>query len=324
LSFNSVDKSLLVELTKNCRVSFSTLASQINISVEEANARINHLVKNRIILKFTIAPVISLFGAKDAIIFFRSSRHPLNLDRVTLLGINSTVEYISIGNLIEGFALIHYRSLNELNEVVEYFQQIHPGFDEIKAYPVQSFGREPLKLPTKDLLAFEKIDWLILAHLREQGRLSLNDLSIRTNISVETLVERLKFLRKNNLIEETIHFNPAKTKKETWTIFNLELTLFTHPLQKELTRQLESFSTYWQPSCWKVIDQHRLLLGFLCSSYTEVEKIQTWLSDILGVKSIDKVMGGPTYFFPDFRDELLEEKRSHGWFSPEQWVVNRG
>ncbi|MFX0181875.1 MAG: winged helix-turn-helix transcriptional regulator [Candidatus Hodarchaeota archaeon] len=324
MSLNTVDKSLLVELTKNCRISFSALASQNEISTEEVIIRINHLVRSRVILKFTVAPAISLFGAKDAIILFRSSKHPLDLDRLTLLGVNSTVEYISLGNLIEGFALIHYRSLNELNEVVEYFQQIHPSFEEIIAYPVQPFGREPFKFPTKDLLAFEKIDWLILAHLREQGRLSLNGLSIRTKFSVETLAERLEFLRKNNLIEETIHFNPAKTKRENWTIFNLELTLFTTPLQKELTRQLESFSTYWQPSCWKVIDQHRLLLGFLCSSYTEVEKIQAWLSDILGVKSIDKVMGGPTYFFPDFRDELIEEKRSHGWFSPEQWVVGRG
>jgi hypothetical protein len=162
----------------------------------------------------------------------------------------------------------------------------------------------------------------MLAHLREQGRLALSDLSVRTNIAAETLVERLEFLRANNLIEETIHFNPAKIQRETWTIFHLELTLFTRPLLEELTRQLQSISSYWQPSCWKVIDQNILLLGFLCSSYDEVEKIQNQLSDTPGLKSIEKTMGGPTFFFPDFRDELIEEKKSHGWFSPEQWVVD--
>ncbi|MFX0051635.1 MAG: hypothetical protein ACFE8U_10125, partial [Candidatus Hermodarchaeota archaeon] len=258
---------------------------------------------------------------KDAILFFRSSNSILDLDRVTLLGVNPAVEYISLGNQTEGFSLIHYRSLDELNEVVNYFKQIHSGFTELRVFPVRSLGGKLKKSPKKDLLVFKKIDWLILAHLREQGRLSLNDLSVRTNIATETLVERLEYLRANNLIEETIHFNPSKIQRETWTIFNLELTLFTRPLLEELTRQLESLSSYWQPSCWKVIDQNVLLLGFLCSSYDEVEKIQNLLSDTPGLISIEKVMGGPTFFFPDFRDELLEEKKSHGWFSPEQWVV---
>ncbi|MFX0173929.1 MAG: AsnC family transcriptional regulator, partial [Candidatus Hodarchaeota archaeon] len=88
MSIDSVDKSLLVELTKNCRASFSTLALQFNIPAEEVSARISQLVKDRIILKFTIAPSLSLFNSKDAILFFRSSNSILDLDRVTLLGVN--------------------------------------------------------------------------------------------------------------------------------------------------------------------------------------------------------------------------------------------
>ena len=64
-----------------------------------------------------------------------------------------------------------------------------------------------------------------------------------------------------------------------------------------------------------------LFLSFYCSSYTEVEKIQNQISDFPGIKSIEKVMGGSTHYFTDIRDELIEEKRSHGWFSPEKWVT---
>jgi hypothetical protein len=33
-------------------------------------------------------------------------------------------------------------------------------------------------------------------------------------------------------------------------------------------------------------------------------------------------MGGIMNYFPDIRDELVEEKRSHGWFAPEKWITN--
>jgi DNA-binding Lrp family transcriptional regulator len=317
---DSVDIALLYELQKSCRISFAILAENYKISIEEVVSRVNRLVNNHTILKFTVVPALSLFEAKDAILSFRSKEF-LDLDRITLLGINSAIEFISVGSQSEGFALIHYRNVKELLEVASHFQQIHSSFEELRTYPVHPLVKSD-KSTTKDLFAFEKIDWLMLAHLREQGRLALTELSQRTKFAPKIFADRLEFLRSNNLIEETIHFNPAITQRETLTLFKLELTLFTQPLQEELNRHLSALPI-WKPSCWKVVDQNTLILGFLCESYTDVEKIQTFLLDIPGVKSIEKIMGGPTYYFQDFRDELIEEKRSHGWFSPEQWVTKR-
>lgn len=316
---DSLDKSLLFELQKECRCAYSELSKRLNISVEEVSTRVQRLVKDHIILKFTIVPSPALFDAKEAIIFFRSIQH-MDLELIHSLGIHPTVEFISVGNRIEGFALIHYRTKSELYSVVKYFQKVGSTLEEIKAYQVQLLSEEAQNQPKKDIFDLQEIDWLILIHLREQGRLSLSDLSTRTNIAIETLVERLQFLRTNNLIEETIHLNPIKSVKENWTIFRLRLTIFTEPLQKELTRELASLPSYWSSSCWKVEEKPVLLLGFLCSSYNEVEKIQSLLSETPGIISIEKTMGGTTYYFLDFRDELLEEKRSDSWFSPEKWV----
>jgi DNA-binding Lrp family transcriptional regulator len=320
---DSKDKILLYELTKKCRTPYSYLANLCNISVEEVHYRLNRLVKDRIIQKFTVVPSISLFNAKDAIILFRSNNQLLDFDRITLIGVNPALEYISTGNFTEGFAFLHYRTFRELDEVVNYFYQFNFFSTDIQVYTVEPLLEKSKKQPKTDLLGFEKIDWLILAHLREQGRLPLNELSVRTNIAVETLVKRLEFLRDKNLIDETIQINFSKTQKENWTIFCVEMTILTQPLLKEMLHELESLPNYWKPSCWRVIDQNIIILGFLCSSYTDVEKIQSWISDIPGIKSIEKVMGGSTYYFPDFRDELIEERKSHGWFSPEQWVIDK-
>lgn len=310
-----VDKSLLSELVKNGRVSFADLSQDVGIPIGEVGTRIQRLVNDRTILKFTVVPSTTLFGAKDAVIFFRAY-NTLDHQRIHSLGVHPTVEFISIGGNVEGFALIHYRTISELYSVVRYFQKLG-GFEDIKAYQVQPLRSQ--EEPAKDVYALHDIDWLILIHLREQGRLSLGNLSTRTNIAVETLVERLEYMRKNRLIQETVHINPAKIAKESWTLFSLKLTIYTQATFTELTRELETHFL-WDASCWKVEEKPILLLGFLCSSFDEVENIQSILSEAAGLISLEKIMGGVTYYFSDFRDEYLEERRTADWFQPERWV----
>jgi DNA-binding Lrp family transcriptional regulator len=312
-----VDKSLLSELVKNSRVSFVDLSRDVGVPIDEVGTRIQRMVNDRTILKFTVVPTTALFGAKDAVIFFRASPgNPLDQQRINSLGVHPTVEFISIAGNAEGFALIHYRTISELYSVVRYFQKVG-AFEDLKAYQVQPL--RSYKEPAKDVYALHDIDWLILIHLREQGRLSLGDLSTRTNIAVETLVERLEYMRKNRLIQETVYINPAKTAKESWTLFSLKLTIYTQATFTELARELESHFLL-DTSCWKVEEKPILLLGFLCSSFDEVEKIQSSLSEAPGLISVEKVSGGVTNYFSDFRDEYLEERRTTDWFQPERWV----
>ena len=315
-----LDKSLLLELEKNCRVSYSVLAQKYNISKDEVGTRITNLIKQRFIVKFTVVPSPSMYGYQKAILCFRS-RQVLDEDRITLLGINKNVECISIGpNLSEGFALIYYRTQDEINEVASYFNQFHSEFEEIRTFQIEEVSDTLAQEPKKDQLAFQKVDWLVLSHLREQGRLSLTELSRRTNIDIRTIGERLEFLRMNNLIDETIRINPGNQPKKFWVVFRIELSLYTRLIHNELKLELATqfgFS-YWKS--WKIVDQSSILLSFFCTNFQEFEKVQTGLSDIPGLKSIEYFFGGSTYHFQDFRDEILEEKRSHGWFSPEQWV----
>ncbi|MHA2304442.1 MAG: winged helix-turn-helix transcriptional regulator [Candidatus Hodarchaeales archaeon] len=315
-----LDNSLLLEMEENCRVAFSKLAQKYNISKEEVGTRITNLVNKRFIVKFTVVPSSSLYGYQKAILCFRS-RQVLDQDRITLLGINPNVEFISIGPpLSEGFALIYYRTEKEIKDIVYYFNQFHSDFEEIRTIQIEEVFDTLTREPKKDLLAFQKVDWLILSHLREQGRLSFAELSRRTDIDIRTIGERLEFLRMNNLIDETIHINPGNQPKKFWVVFRIELSLFTRPLFEELKRELwaQFGFSFWKS--WKILAQPAILLSFFCANFQEFEKVQTGLADIPGMKSIEYFFGGSTYYFSDFRDEVLEEKRSHGWFSPEQWV----
>ncbi len=316
-----VDKKLLFSLSEACRVSFSQIASEVNLPVDEVGRRIQKLVNFHIIQKFTIALNPLLLKLKEALIIFRSLT-PLDENRLTLLGIHSAIEYISVGTSYEGFAYARYNKKKDLVEIKEHLNQFHPTFEELHVYTVEPLISKQLKAPTQDLVSLEKIDWLILAHLREQGRLSLQELSIRLDIEVQVLIERIDFMRHYNLIVETIHINPVRLAKETLTLFQCEFTILNQPIKQEIMREIGNLPTFWHLSSWRMIEKPCLFLTFYCSSYTEVEKIQAQLTELPGIKSIEKIMGGSTFYFPDIRDELIEEKRSHGWFSPEKWVTS--
>jgi DNA-binding Lrp family transcriptional regulator len=278
------------------------------------------MVNNRTIQKFTVALNPTLLDLKDLIIVFRSLT-PFDQNRLTLLGIHSSIEYISVGTAYEGFAYGRYVKREDFSEISEYFQQFHKAFEDFHIHAVTPLFSSGLGSPTQDLVSLEKEDWLILAHLREEGRLSLHELSKRTGIAVEFIDERLDYLRNHNLIQETIQINPVKTPKETLTIFHCEFTMLNHLILKDILREVNTFPNFWPMCSWKAVDTPELFLGFYCSSYTEVEKAQFQLMELPGVKRIQKTMGGTTYYYTDLRDELIEEKRSHGWFSPEKWVT---
>ena len=313
------DKNLLFHLAVACRASFSQLATQLKLPVDDVKNRITHLVNNHSIQKFTVVINPLLLQLNCALVLFRSLT-PLDSKRLTLLGIHSAIEFISMGTAYEGFAYARYSKVSDLSEMLEHLHQFHKGFEELSLFLVEPLLSSVPK-PTQDIVSLEKVDWLILSHLREQGRLPLQELSTRIDVEVLAIIERLDYLRHHNLILETININPVLAQKETLTLFNCEFTMLNYLILEEIMREVNTIPTFWRLCSWRSVKKPLLFLGFYCSSYTEVEKIQNQLSDLPGIKSIEKIMGGSTYYFTDIRDELIEEKRSHGWFSPEKWVI---
>ncbi len=315
-----IDKNLMMDLLNSCRTSFSQLAIDNNLSINEIEIRIKRLLNSRAITKFTVVLNPLLLHLKELLITFRSLT-PLDTNRLTLLGIHSAIEYISLGTGNEGFSFARYSSDKDISEILEYWHQFHKTFEELHILPVEPLFPPEIGVPTQDIVSLEKLDWLILAHLREQGRLPLQELSNRIDIDISEINQRLEYMRLNNMILETIQINPVHSAKETLTLFRCEFTILNHLILKEIIREISTAQSFWPICSWKALEKSKLYLGFYCSSYTEVEKVQTQLYDLPGLKSVEKIMGGNMNYFPDIRDELVEEKRSHGWFSPEKWIT---
>ena len=87
---------------------------------------------------------------------------PLELNRLTLLGIHSAIEYISIGTAHEGFAYARCGNKKDFTELAEHFQQFHSFFEELHLYPVIPLVTSGVYAPTQDLVSLEREDWLMV------------------------------------------------------------------------------------------------------------------------------------------------------------------
>ncbi|MFX0095039.1 MAG: Lrp/AsnC family transcriptional regulator [Candidatus Hodarchaeota archaeon] len=190
-------------------------------------------------------------------------------------------------------------------------------------FPISPHSLEKSFPPLRPLGALQQIDFLILYHLRFNGRMPLSALSKKTKISVSTIRKRLNFMRKNHLIVETTLLNPGSLQKGMMTIFKVEIdpiitTHFRNEIEQKLSKELDEY--YWVS--WKVVGRPLLLIAFQVNNTNEITMIQNKIITELipNYKSISSISGGAMHYFPDFRDDLLEEKRNMGWFFPDQWV----
>lgn len=317
---DQLDKAILLDLSQNCRISYSSLAKKYQISVNTIKNRVNNLQAQTIISGYVVQLNPKLFNASRAIVTFRVDK-PVGDEVIEQLGSHRLIEGAGIG-FEAGFVIILYQNNEDLDKVMDFFANVL-DLVNIEVFPISPPLQDLDIAPLKPLEALQPIDFLILYHLRTRGRIPLSSLSKRTKIPVSTIRKRLDFMRKNNMIIETILLNPGALQKGFITMFKVEVdSIITSQFRREIDQLFlkELGEYYW--ITWKVVDRPLLLLGFQVGNANDVALIQKKIITKLipTYKSISHLSGGKINYFPDFRDELLEEKRNMEWFYPDQWI----
>ncbi len=314
---DSLDKVLLLELSTDCRVSFSHLSRKYKISPNSVKNRVQKLIEREIILGFITELNPLLFNANTTLISFQF-KNKINNEILNKIG-NHQLVYGGGVSLDSGFATAFYRTNKELSHLNDFFY----SFEDLKAlelYPVLpplSVNDSPPQGHISDL---QPIDWLILYHIRDNGRIPLSKLAKKTQVTVKTLKKRIESMKKRNFITLTIRLNPGAISKGMMCIIIVELSKITHLIRFEIEKKIREIrpDNFWVS--WQVVDRPKILLAFQAESASEVNAIQYEISKLIPDNiSISTVIGGEMRYFPDFTDELLEKKKNEGWFSAEQW-----
>ncbi len=301
-----LDKSILFELSSNCRVSFTFLAQKYGVTSNTIKNRVKILEEQQIIKKYIVELNPKLLNLNTAIIWIKFPSL-INTDTFLKLGQNENISAIGIG-LDSAFLIINYLSNNELAQMKDLvLKQIDT--EEIIVFPVLPPLSIKTLIPKRNLEEINDIEWYILSLLRHNARITLSNLSRKTNLSVKTLRRRIETLHSDSIAFFTIQMNPSVLKKGLMVIFALELKKLTLEsqtlIEKEVRKKLgEKFWVSWQ-----VVDRPIILLAFQANNMLEVSNISKTLSAIeKNPISIQKLIGEKFEYFSDLFDHLLDKK----------------
>ena len=314
---DQLDKAVIAELSKNCRISYSLLASKYNVSVNTIKNRINKLIKNKIILGFSVKLKPELFNANTAIIIIKEMKKDL-MKKAKMIGNHKLVSAVSLG-IDSGFVIFNYTNNKEFSDLMNFIYE--EGFDDIVAYPIFLPLSVESSKPLKKLQDLQPLDFLILYHLKDDGRMTFNKLSETIRTSVPTLRKRLEYLRSHNMIDESIRLNPGMLQKGMMVIFEVHMNKLDINRRTQIENNLNDSlkENFWVS--WQVVDRPIIILAFQISNTIEIKKInEKIISSIIPEQTdISFIIGGEIKYFNNFHDDFFEVKKREKWFPSSYW-----
>jgi DNA-binding Lrp family transcriptional regulator len=214
---------------------------------------------------------------------------------------------LGVGYELQGFAIAIYRTNDELRQAVDYLQSSN-YVKSAQAHPV-ALPPVPIDLSlSKGLDAMKRIDWKILRSLQWDARKTLGDIASDVGASVPTVRKRLAFMRKHNLIEETIQINPAAAERQLVVMLMMRNSLIAKLDPFEFENRLRTFfsESYW--ISFRMANQPEYMLTFVIDSSKQVAPIRSELVSLFEGTEITHQMIVPQWlYYPDFRDNLIDE-----------------
>ncbi|MHA2385967.1 MAG: Lrp/AsnC family transcriptional regulator [Candidatus Thorarchaeota archaeon] len=306
---DALDRLILSELSYQCRASFSKLAEKFDVSLTTIKNRVEALVEEGVILRFVVQLPLEIVHASFAVIVLGIKSNTMPED-LTSLGSQPFIMALGVGYEPQGFAIAVYRTNDELSQAIGHLQSSE-YVESAHAYPVVGPPMPIDRSSSKGIEALKKIDWKILKSLQSDGRKTLSDVASDVGASVPTIRKRLNFMRKNNLIHETIQINPAATERRFVVMLTMRSPVIVELDYFELENLFrERFGeNYW--ISFRMANSPELMLTFVVDSSKQVTSLRSELLSSFEETEITNQMIVPEWmYFPDFRDMMIDEHLS--------------
>lgn len=227
---DEIDMQLIQEITYCSRMPYRELADRMELSVTTVHKRIQAMVDQGIIKKFSVYPsprilpwiYISIMGKShadsvdDAI--GRLSRHP-STERIA----PASGDYLIIDGLL--------RDVSEVSRYVDFVVREARIADPCVSLHDRSY------LFGTDTDRFTNMDFKILSSLLDDSRKQVVDIAIELGVSVSTVRRRLERMERKRMIVNTIQIDPASTGN-VYAIFLL--TIKTGADRAEVVNKIKS------------------------------------------------------------------------------------
>jgi DNA-binding Lrp family transcriptional regulator len=315
IKVDKIDKKILTELDKNCRIPTTILAKIVKKSRQAVEYRINQMMQKGIITSFNTSFNPHKIGYKLYKIYLKIRNIPQEKQKLFEYLKSSGIVYwmgecSGRWDLIFGVFLKNdYEFFNMKNELLSKFQKIiveeyGDSLLDVKQYSKMYFTNEiiPPTMFAGEIInnELDKIDYAILEKIVNNARISINDLAKEVN-STSTIVRgKLKRLeQKNIIIQYRIGVDLNKLGLELYKII-IKLDKYTKEDERKLLEYMSNIPNihYFIRNLWQI--EPEIVVNNYQEYYEIVEKLKKEFPFV--IRTVDSVLMITDEWTPGFKN----------------------
>ncbi len=311
---DKIDKLILFELDKNCRIPDTTLAKIVGKSKESVRYRIKQLREYNIIEKFTIWIDPTKLGFRCAKIYLTLANKPLEKKKfIEFVKKDKRLFWLGIAEGAWNAGLTYFVTSNEeffdlKNELFSQFKDLildnHTAnivgvyIDDKKFFHNYDESAWKTLFAKEENFQLEDLEKNILKDLFNNGRISLAELAQKNKTSIDIVRLRIKKLEEKKIIfKYTIQVNYPKLHYEFFKTFLYFKNLMKNDEVKfiEYCRKQERII-----HLVKQISPWDMELEIMCDDYNQYNQILNELTEGFAeiIKKVETALISEDYIFP--------------------------
>ncbi|UCE12722.1 MAG: winged helix-turn-helix transcriptional regulator [Candidatus Heimdallarchaeota archaeon] len=296
---DSKDLEIIKILNSNGRMPFSTIAKNVNLSLNGVKKRITKLEKEGVIKGYSCELSFGILGEETGLARINVSREIERVQEVVdTIGNHKLIFTVGVGIGNKAIAVFTYKSSSEVVELENWLKSIS-HIDTVEIFLL-------LSRPIEDTSEIAPADYKIISVLRNNGRMQLQTLSERTQISTRTLKKRLEKLSNSGQIYFSTILSPGSS--EELIIFTIFCTLSLEANKIEFFQNaMRTFTeNFWVG--WIVVEKPVVILSFFAPNIKTIRNVEEELKQRFpDIVSIDTITGGEGFHFHDWRADHIKQ-----------------
>lgn len=208
------DFEIIKILDYNARTPYSKIANQTNLSIRGVSLRIERLLEEKIIKKFTVTFNVSLLGFRHYIFSISPTRSKGNVSKILMNELKKIYEVNQIWQFHNDILILSVfcKNVNQLELLLNKLSSLKVKinrYEEARAYIPDNFP-------------FSVIDWKIINYLYNNARATKSEIAKDLNVSHKTVLRRMKRMKNMNLIRYSLELNYEAIKGMVTALISLE------------------------------------------------------------------------------------------------------
>ncbi|MFX0123855.1 MAG: winged helix-turn-helix transcriptional regulator [Candidatus Hodarchaeota archaeon] len=301
---DSKDLEIIKILNSNGRMPFTTIAKRVKLSLNGVKKRIKKLEKEGVIKGYSCELSFGILGEETGLARINvSSKIDRVQEVVNTIGNHKLIFTVGVGIGNKIIAVFTYKASSEVVELENWLKTI-THVETVEIFLL-------LSRPINNRSEISPADYKIISELRNDGRMPLQILSKRTQISTRTLKKRLDRLSQEGLVYFSILLSPGSS--EELIIFTIFCTLKLKTNKIEFFQNIMRIFTenFWVG--WIVVEKPMVILSFFAPNIKTIRNIEEELKQKLSdIQATDTITGGEGFHFQDWRaDHIMKMAKKY-------------